>query len=97
MKSFVLSLLSLFLLVQPLAAQETKSEFKHDLSISLSTVQLAKKPFSVFLFNPRIMYRREIGNWAIRAQAQFLPTHKTEFLGPYLPAFQRSSSILVGM
>ncbi|MEL6653714.1 MAG: hypothetical protein AAFQ87_23205 [Bacteroidota bacterium] len=88
------SLLFLCLGFSSLLAQENEKPYRNDLSLSLSTVQLAKSPFYAVLFNPRLMYRRHYGAWALRVQAEGLQHERQDFPGY---SFQQSLSLSGGL
>lgn len=85
------------LIVQASLAQESEQEIQHNLSLSLSTVQLASDHYKAVLFNPRIMYRLDFGKIAIRVQSQYLPMVENPEASAYGPSFQQSSSALFGL
>lgn len=104
MKSYILvfGLSALFAL--PIQAQEAKRssklpEYKNDLSASFTLVQVARSPFWAVVPNPRIMYRRHLGAFAIRVQGEGLEYDRN--LGAQKQpetqyAYQRSASALIG-
>ncbi len=104
MKSLFCTLSLLLLLLVPTQAQEAKRssklpEYKNDLSVSFTLVQAVRSPFWAVVPNPRIMYRRHLGAFAIRIQGEGLEYDRD--LGSQKQpatqyAYQRSASALIG-
>lgn len=69
--SFFAFVLTLFFVVT-MQAQNDRPEYNNDFSLSFTLVQAVKNPFLAVVPNPRIMYRRHFGAFAIRAQAEAL-------------------------
>ncbi|MFK7924626.1 MAG: outer membrane protein [Bacteroidia bacterium] len=98
--AFVLTLL----FILPTQAQENQPQkrlpaYNNDLSLSFTLVQAVKNPFWAVVPNPRIMYRRHLGAFAIRAQAEALQYDRdfgTRKQAENEYAFQRSLSAMLG-
>ncbi|MEL7530944.1 MAG: hypothetical protein AAFN10_06540 [Bacteroidota bacterium] len=93
MKSIVLAFGLTLLFALPIKAQDS---YKHQLSVSFTSVQLAQNPFQQFLPNTSIMYRHNLGRLKLRLQGQRLATQEKINYSSQGSGFQSSSSILLG-
>ncbi|MEL7530943.1 MAG: hypothetical protein AAFN10_06535 [Bacteroidota bacterium] len=104
MKTSFFAFLLTILFILPAQAQQAQQssrlpEYKNDLSLSFTLLQAARSPFWALVPNPRIMYRRHLGAFAIRAQAEGLQ-YDRNFGSQKQPesqyAYQKSLSAMLG-